>query len=283
MKLTAIMGVGTYYVPWTPYVLASTYFADEIVVVNGGLDINALSYCEYNIPLEKVSRDISNLDVDDKIVEVTDFSLGDLKHRTILTTQYDADQNDLKEWYDLRGLSATLATEVAQERGANVILYVQSDQPLYKNAMKIKDQKKSFMFYQYEFAGDIYHLADPGPDSPYDDAAFTFFPSKRNWFYGGCAPVIKGPRKHSQYNCAHLRHANPRELTEKECFEHFYGRLWFRYFTNEGFMGPQLDKRAKDSANTLLKDVWHRTIPSDIPPPEVCKLGPSRYIEEVIK
>jgi len=283
MKLTAIMGVGTYYVHWTPYVIASVYFCDEIVIVNGGLDMKNPDICEYNIPLERVSRDINALDVCGKILEVIDFSLDDLRHRHTLMTQYEANQKKPQYWYDPRGLNATLAAEIAYERGADLILYVQSDQPVYQNAMTLKERPpQSLMFYQREFAGDIYHLADPSPISPYDDAAFTFYPSSDNWFYGGCAPVIKGERLLSGLKCAHLRHANPAGTTEKERFEHFYGRLWFRYWTNEGLEGKALEERAKRDAETLLKDVWNNCRPANVQAPEVCYLGPGHYIAEVI-
>ena len=282
MKLIAIMGVGTYYVPWTPHVIASVYFCDEIVIVNGGMDPKNPDPIEYNIPLEKVSRDISDLDVEGKVHEITDFALDDAKHKALLMTQYEANRTKPDRWYDNRGLNATLATEKANELTADMILYVQSDQPVYRNVIPIKNSIISWMFYQYEFAGDVYHLASPGPNSPYDDAAFTYFAHEKNWYFGGCAPVIEGSRRRSAYKCAHLRHANPSGITDKEKYEHIYGRLWFRYYTNEGMFGDELEERAHEEAKNHLETIWSHTIISDVQPPEVCSLGPGRYIEEVI-
>ncbi|GAH20690.1 unnamed protein product, partial [marine sediment metagenome] len=178
-KLTAIVTAGTYYSPWFPYGLASFYFCDEIVFVNGGYDLSDPREEEYNIPLEQLSRDVSRLDIEGKIVEITGFTMDDLKHRGVLATQK---QHPEGRWYDMRGVGGTLANEVAVERGASRILKFDSDQVGYRSAMKVYEDKRSLTLKQYEFRGDVFHLDVPGPSSPWNDSVFTYSASERDYY-----------------------------------------------------------------------------------------------------
>lgn len=278
MKLTGILACGTYFSPWTPYGLASFYFCDEIIVVNGGYDIENFDMKEYNIPLKQVSRDIEELDVQGKIVEVTGFTIDDLKHKATIARQHDKLP---KEWYDLRGLNITLANEIAVERGADMILKWDSDQTGYSNAVKVRDYNTGLVLKQFEFVGDVHHLAVPPPTSPFNDSIFSYIAKEGQWYYGGMAPVINASREFFEDGwCAHLRHANPLHLSEEQKFAHFYGRMWFRYFTNNGLLGDELHEAAKANAENLLQQEGK---PSDVPPPEVCLTNPLTYIEEMIE
>jgi len=286
MKLTGIMTCGTYYSPWTPYCIASIYpICSEIIVTNGGFDLRDPKRNEFNIPLEKVSRDISDLDIYGKIYEWIGWTLADLKHKLILSTEKD--HPPIPFWGDLRGIGLTLALEKAIERGADLILKIDSDQVCYANCIQYKDDLRngrvsSVIFKQYEFAPDIYHLAVPQPDSFYNDSVYSFRAHPDDFFGGGGAPVIHSNRVPCEkYWCTHLRGANPLDLSESEKFNHFYGRCWFRYYTNEGLWGEELRDKASSSANSMLGAKGEK---SSIPPPEVfLHSSPREYIEEVIK
>lgn len=279
MKLTGIVAVGTYHCPWFKYGLASFYFCDEIIVVNGGYDLKQPDLDEYNIPLEQVSRDISELDVEGKVFEWTDWTLDDLKGRLVLATQI---KHEALNWADLRGINLTLASMKACERGADWILKWDSDQVGYRNCIGFAANLTSRTFKQYEFVSDIWHLADPPPDSPYNDSVYSFKADMSNFFGGGGAPAILGPRVPSyRYECAHLRSANPTELSLTGKFEHFFGRIFFRLFTNEyGTFNLKLHDRAVADAKAMLRAGGGP--PSTIAPPEACMMGPEKYIEEVI-
>ena len=280
MKLTGIITIGTFYCPWFPYGLASFYFCDEIIVVNGGFDLKSPQKSEFNIPLKQVSRDISDLDVDGKVYEWTGWTLKDLKHPLILATEKIHPPTPL--WVDMRGLGLTLALEKAVERGADWILKWDSDQVGYKNTVLLtQDLLDGYLFKQHEFAPNVYHLADPQPDSPFNDTVYTFKADPQDFFGGGGAPHIRTHRKPSvRYWCAHLRSANPIDLSISEKYDHFYGRCWFRLYTNQGLWGKELQDKSSASANAML---GIKGKPSPIPPPEVCKMKPLEYIEEVIK
>jgi len=276
MKLTAILACGTYYSPWTSYALASFYFCDEIIVVNGGYDIKRPDPDIYNVPLKKVTDDIKKIDVCNKIIEITNFTVDDLERKAKIGLQAKHPDGD---WFDLRGLNITLANEIAVKRGADMILKFDSDQVGYENAINVFGKTEGLIFRQYEFVGDVFHLADPGPDSPFNDSVFTYEAKPGQWYYGGMAPVIYSPRRF--YNnawCAHLRHANPLHLSREEKLEHFYGRCWFRYLTNEGLWGKELIEKALSSALHLLELEGK---PSTVPPPEVTLRDPFEYVEEV--
>ena len=283
MKLTGIVTVGTYNSPWFSYGLASFYFCDEIVVTNGGYDLKKREG-KYNIPLKQVSKDISDLDVDGKVFEWKGWTIKDLKTKLVLATEKDHPPTSY--WADMRGIGLTLAVEKAFERGADWILKWDSDQVGYSNCMDFKKNPRSVIFNQWEFGGDVYHLAQPGPDSPFNDSVYTFKPQLNDFFGGGGAPAIHSDRVPCEDHwCAHLRRANPVDLSREQKLEHFYGRSSFRFFTNEGLRGIELDERAKSTAlDTLhVTSIASTAKPSTVKPPEVCEMKPSEYIEEVIK
>jgi hypothetical protein len=231
---------------------------------------------EYNIPLPQVTRDIANLDVKGKIVEIKDFSINSLRHKAVLATEKSHPSGD---WFDMRGLGLTLATEKAFDFGANWILKWDSDQCCYKNAIGVKGLGLSVYLHQYEFVGDIYHMADP-PPLPYNDSCFTYPSSREDWYIGGGGPIMRDFRMPSpSHNCAHLRNAAPPGLSEDERFKYFFQRQWFHIRTNSGLEGNELRKRADESAEHMMQLMGK---PSDVPPPEVTVTNPLKYIEEVI-
>lgn len=282
MKTAVIMSIGTYYCPWFPHCLVSTYnIGDLIVVVNAGFDIKSPDPKEYEVPLERVSRDISELDVKGKVMEVTDFSR--LRHKYPLITQKLANQLKIERWYDTRGMGITLAGDIAFDEGASMILRMDTDQVCYRDALGLGDVKEAISLYQYEFWGDVYHLADPGPYSPYNDAPYFYPPHEDDWCIGAGSPMIKATRKPcSDFHAAHLRWANPQGLTEEEKFQHFRDRAIFRLWTNEyGQFTDDLFKRAEDEARSIMQRAGKS---SEVPPPEVCVHERDtllEYIEEV--
>lgn len=282
MRTAVIMGCGTYYSPWTPYTIASTYaITDVMVIVNAGLDVRNPSLDESEIPLDQVTRDISELDVEVKITEVTD--LSGLRRKLPLMSQKIANELKPERWYDLRGRNYTMASEIACELGANMVLRVDTDEVCYRDALGIRGRTDGLVLYQYEFQGDLFHLADPGPESPYNDSIEYYKISERDWYFGGRAPVIHSTMKNCpDMHCAHLRFANPIDASEKEKYRHFRDRAFFSLWTNEfGSFSPELEKRAHEVALDLLKKVGK---PTDISPPEACLLEREflrEYIEEV--
>jgi len=292
MKLAAILTVGTYYSPWTPFTIASIYpICDFIVVVNGGYDLKNPNKNEYNIPLEKVTKNIVSLDNRGKIIEVKDFTIEDIEHKAPLMTQAEASKQGMAEtgailvwrgnWFDMRGLGLTLANEIAVKKGASMILKIDSDQVCYKDTIELRTEPRGLILHQYEFLGDVFHLAEPPPASPWNDSVFTYLAKHGQYYGGGGAPAIFTEREPtSKYHCSHLRYANPPFSSDQEKFEHFFGRLWFAYFTNEGLWGEDLKRRADHGARELLKRIGK---PSDVPPPEVCLSDPLTYTEETKK
>lgn len=279
MKLTGIVSIGTYYSPWFPYGLASFYFCDLIVVTNGGYDMEKPKKNEYNVPLEQVSKDISDLDIDGKVIELTGWTLDDLKTKLVLGTEKEHPPTPF--WADMRGIGLTLALEKAMERGAVWILKWDSDQAGYSNCISFKKDLRSVIFKQFEFSRDIYHLSVPPPDSVFNDSVYSFKAHRNSFFGGGGAPAIYSNRVPCEdYWCAHLRSANPVNLDLEMKYAHLYGRSWFRHFTNQGIWGKELEDRAKASAeSTLGVDATE----SRVNPPEVCEMKPIDYIREVIK
>jgi len=292
MKLAGILTVGTYYSPWIPYTIASIYqICDFMVIVNGGYDIKNPNKNEYNIPLEKVIKDIASLDIKGKIIEIKGFTVEDIEHKAPLMTQAEASKQGMVQtgailvwrgnWFDMRGLGLTLANETAVKRGANMILKIDSDQVCYRDVLSFRAETGGLIFHQYEFLGDVFHLAEPPPASPYNDSVFSYLAKRGQYYGGGGAPAIFTEREPtSKYHCAHLRYANPLFSSNHEKFEHFFGRLWFAYYTNEGLWGEELKRRAEHGARELLKRTGK---PSNVAPPDVCLLDPISYIEETKK
>lgn len=226
---------------------------------------------EYSVPLERVTRDIEALDVDSKVVEVKGFSIDDLGHKFVVATQRRADSEGLDEWFDVRGLNITLANEIAVAMGATDILKIDSDQVCYadvtaknhdiviggEHPFNLKQESNGCIFHQTEFVGDCgvgleNYLYSPKPSNVYNDSVFTYRASASDYYLGGGGPMV-GPRENTdRYHCAHLRHANPAWLSREEKLEHFYGRFWFRYLTNDGLWGDELEVAARRSAIEML-------------------------------
>lgn len=279
MKTATIMCCGSYYSPWFPYTVASTYaVSDFMVVVNAGFDFENPSVDVNDVPLKQVTEDIRNLDIENKIIEVTDVSR--VKHKLPLICQKEANDQKIVDWYDLRGRNMTLASEVAYDNGAKMVIRIDTDQVCYKDVMKVKGRKEAMTFYQYEFEGDIYHLGWPGPSSPFNDSVYYYRIFKEDWYVGGLAPVIHHSRKPCHViHCAHLRHANPIELSEEEKYKHFRDRNLFHLWTNfYGVFTDDLLKKADQYARALLTKKGR---PSNVPPPEACLMRPIDYIKEL--
>lgn len=279
-KKIGITTIGTYYSPWFPYTIASIYnHVDEIVVVNGGFDLSSPKRDVFNIPLKKASNDIKHLDVDNKIFELQSPTLEEIRHKAEVTTQFDANRRKKDEgWWDVRGVNMTLAQESAVELGAKWILKIDSDQVCYAGVGKIKNIKKGLIFYQNEFIGDVMHLADPGPNSPYNDSVFIYEAKPKGFYHGGGSPAVFADREFTdKIHCAHLRYANPQHLTYEEKYNHFFGRAWWFKFTGEGLWGRILTNMAHFTAiNTFNMDKRE----SDVAPPGVCSYrDPRDYIE----
>lgn len=280
--LVGIITSGTYFCPWFPYGLASFYFCDKIVVTNGGFDLKNPDPKEFNVPLEEITRAISELDIHGKVVEWRDWSLRDLQHKMMLSTEKGHPQGIT--WADMRGVGLTLAIEKAQALGATWILKWDSDQVGYEDCRELKNNLRSVTFHQHEFVGTEFKLADPPPDSPYNDSIFSFKAHPDNFFGGGGVPalssVLRDPRHATDdYHCAHLRYANPSELSVEKQFKHFYGRAWFSKHTNEGLWGEELYNKATSTAEDLMNKKGKGTVA----PPEACLLSASKlkeYIEE---
>jgi hypothetical protein len=265
--IVGILACGTYYSPWTPYTLKSIYnICDKIVVVNGGYDMKKPDLSVYNVPLEKVSEDIRNIDVDGKIVEITGFTTADVKRGFKLGMQHEGQNRN--DWYDMRGLNLTLANEKAVELGAHKILKVDSDQVLFDECKKLRWMNNA-MLYQHEVSVDAFHLGTTQPSSPYNDSVFMYDAKPGQFYGGGGGPDISADRTECMLRCIHARRANPPGLTDDERFEHFNGRLWFSLLTNHGGTFEQLDEMAGHHASAALKKDTAGLPPFD--PPECIK------------
>jgi len=279
MKLASILTIGTYYSPWLPYNIASVYkYVDQIVVVNAGYDLNKPDSKVYNIPVKQASEDIKELDVNGKILEV---HIGDCD--APVTTQY-AINKGLAAGTDIRGITITLASRKACELGAEWILKTDSDQVLYDDIKNFRNDLKSYMFYQYEFTQDVYHMVSARPDSPYNDSVFTYIPHPHDTFTPCGSPAIVNDARQPtpNYHVAHLRSANPIEYTREQSINHFKDRLSFSYFTN--VYGDWVEPVFIDALNTAEHMVLNPGVaPSEVPPPEVTKLSRDKLREYVAK
>lgn len=291
MKIISIISIGTFWSPWFPYTVASVYnISDEIIIANSGFSMDNPNP-KVLVPLERVSTEIKRLDINGKITELKNIDPNKLEHKMELITQYEADHtgrahND--DWCDPRGFGITAANEEANRRNPDWILKIDTDQACFKDVENLRKylEKPTFTgltFYQYEFAQDIYHLSNPGPDSEYNDSVFVYLPVKGQYYGGGMGPCLMLPGQDRTFfpyiHAAHLRYANPTYLTDEEKFQHFYGRKWFSDYTNViGKFGSELNEYAKLRALETLKNPSVK--PANVPPPEVTLLkDPLEYIK----
>jgi hypothetical protein len=251
---------------------------DEIIVYNGGFNLKNPNVNEYNVPVPEISRDISELDIYGKILEYTGWTKADdhihtdFELHTCNRTAKPGQQN----WYSANGLATTLANQKACERGANWILRVDCDQILYEDGRRIKGDlaDRDWMWCQYEFAGDIYHLRHPPPATVFNDSVFTHIAHKEDYYGGQGAPHIQSPRTFTyDLHCGHFRVANPLELSYEERLKHFRDRAFTHlYYMNyvDFSEAEHMWKLADDNAHNLLdRPDWR---PADVLPPEVTLL-----------
>jgi hypothetical protein len=237
----------------------------------------------------EITRDISNLDPDGKIFEFTGWTQADDKYHQDFKFHgciKDSEPNEQK-WYTANGLAATLANQKACERGANWILRLDCDQILYEDSKRIKGDMadKDWMWCQYEFAGDIYHLRDPGPATPFNDSVFTHIAHAEDYYGGQGAPHIQSLRQFTyDLHCGHFRVANPLELTYEEKFKHLRDRAYTHlYYMNYSDFSntDEMNRIAADTAHSQLDTPNWR--PSDVKPPEVCLLKRKELREYMIE
>jgi hypothetical protein len=285
------MSIGTFYSPWFPYTVASVYnVSDEVVISNCGYDLN-YPQKDVLVPLAQVTKDIKRLDINHKITELTRISPLGLFTKLELMTQKEGNRYKNEYWADPRGIGLTAANEEAVRREANWIIKIDTDQAAYKDIYKLRHflhvfPSNGLKFRQYEFAGDVggtkHYFTSPLP-SPYEDSIFVYKAIHGQYFGGAGSPSLHLPGQDrintDVFHAAHLRSANPIWLTEEQKFQHFYGRCWFRNYTNKyARFGPELDKQSKDDAYRLL-DNGNKKL-TDCAPPEVCMYqDPLQYIK----
>ncbi len=298
MKLTAITCIGGYWCPWFPYSLASVYnHVDEIIVANQGYNIDShAGKNDFMVsvgPLERASNVIKRLDVNGKIIELTDIDPTKLIHAYPMGTLKDCKDGN---WYDMRGLNFTAANEYAAQHGADWILMAGSDGVAYADLKGIKEEIGTYSFHRNEFAGDVggeaSYLHDVYMDTMYSDTIDTFVADLYTWFSDGGA--ISGHRSipakdgntsdtHARkptdrFNMGHMRFSNPAWLSPEEKFEHFYGRYVFGMYTHEyGSFSKELFEAAAKKAQAMLEAPKK---PDPVKPPEVCLYrDPLEYIK----
>lgn len=262
MKFTAIIGVGSCYYVWFPYTIASIYNAvDEIVVVNGGIDINSSeSPTEFNIPLKEVTRDIQKLDIDGKIIEIKGFTVNDV--HTKLPFFEGPNKLRGKEYqdkcYDCMGFNATLAHETAIKKGADLILSVDADHVCYPEVEHVRNAGP-VVFQAYEFLLDEDHLCYPRLEhEAYHGGAFTYYPKMGEYFtFFKCRNDLTCNIVPSNYRNAHYRWAAPSWFSQDELFEYFYHKNIYHIWTNYEYSripwGSQLKRKAREVAQQFLK------------------------------
>jgi hypothetical protein len=291
MKIIGITSIGTFYSPWFPYTIASIYnICDEIVISNIGFNMNNPQPYQL-VPLAKVTEEIKRIDVNHKIVELKNFHLDKLSTKLTLMTQKEANDTNAERWFDIRGVGATAANEEAIRRKADWILKTDTDQACYKDLSNLRHFLHVFpanglKFRQYEFCGDIggteFYETVP-PPGPYNDSVFIYKAYPGQYYAGGMAPVLNLPYEDrlstDVFHAAHLRMCNPIWLTDKEKYEHFYGRAWFRNYTNNyGKFCNELNEQSKKDAYHWLEN-GHQKL-TDIKPPGVCFYkDPLEYIK----
>jgi len=248
--------------PWFPYTLASIYHAvDKIVVTNGGYNWDTPREEVYNVPSERITKYIKQLDIRGKVVELRNWTVNDLKCKMVFMTQKKA--NEIRDrigkepvWGDIRSVGLQLSFEKAFELGASKILRIDDDQIVYPEEAKLLRELPPVLCYQYELVGSYpWRMSDPPPATPWNDAPYTFnVTGLERVVHGGSACSASSSRVYTdKVHALHLRYANPIDATDEEKYEHFYKRCLFRLYTNVfGKINNRLIEQASMEAKSLL-------------------------------
>lgn len=286
VKLVAITAVGTFGYPWLQHAVAAIYnIVDEIVVVNAGFSDD---FSRDDVPLERESKAIKEIDVNGKIFETSDVYWG--------RPAEGVDVNEPRAYWGVRsdadGVAArnfTIANRIALDRGAEWILRVCADQVFYENARLIpqyiaKHPSCGYQFLEHDgWALDIYHRFKDA-ESIVSDGALLYRTTPGDCHIGGCAPMIQ-PQTLAEgvedICTAHFRDAYP-DWTIDKIKEEVHKKMWKRWHMN---LRKKASQQEIEMTATEKEKLWWKSIEEEresakIPPPLICKTGSLKYIRE---
>lgn len=289
INIVASTCIGTFTSPWLEYAIASIYnIVDEVIVVNGGYDINNPSV--NNKKLERESKAIKEIDINGKITEV----LGDWK-----LVKY---ANPETETVAARNMS--MGVQVAYYRNPDAILEIKCDQVFYPTAKRIPyldlNQHSGYQFWEYTyFIGNLFQVFNEIKPRGCDDGARLFRPSETDYYNGQGQPIIRAEQFCVDFiQTGHLKLVYPDKYTKEEKLQFAYERAWGHLMcqnsigehavnVKEGrkLTLEEIDKMARDAAKGVVNA---KGIPlhlvndprSPKEPPPICLFkDPVKYIK----
>ena len=223
MKIIGVTCCGAYE-SWLKWTVASIYnMVDEIIVINGGIDINDPDGPD-NIPLAREIRQLKDIDVEQKITQIK--------------PSWDKVKFAKKETCEAgRGRNISLAFQYAYAAGADWIYKLDSDQIVHNITREnLDDLSESgdrlgitgYRFAEYADFFRRYDRAQALPDNFTDDGSLFFKANKQAWATGQGSPVhYSDQREIHDLRTFHMRRINPPDLNEYIYhYKRFYYHLW---------------------------------------------------------
>lgn len=291
MKIIGVTTTGSYE-SWTKWSIASIYNSvDEIIVINGGIDINDPDGPD-NIPLQRELKQLKEIDIKNKIQQIK----PDWKNVKFAK----------KESCEAgRGRNISLAFQYAYKAGADWIYKLDSDQ-IAENITKgeLDDLAEAgdrlgisgYRFAEYADFFREYDKAQALPDNFTDDGSLFFKANKQAWATGQGSPVhYCDQREVHDLRTFHMRRIHPPDLNEhtyhyRRFFYHTFGPNSIMELPDNKKLGRKLiheeiTKMAKAQTKSLMNSKGHDRFyfnSEKFPPgkPLVVKMGCKNYIKK---
>jgi len=291
MKIIGVTTCGAYE-SWTQWTIASIYnIVDEIIVINGGIDVNDPDGPD-NIPLTREVRQLKDIDIEQKITQIK--------------PHWDKVKFAKKESCEAgRGRNISLAFQYAYAAGADWIYKLDSDQ-LVDNITReeLNDLSEAgnrlgisgYRFAEYADFFRVYDRAQALPDNFTDDGSLFFKANKQAWATGQGSPVhYSDQREIHDLRTFHMRRIHPPDLNE---YIYHYKRFYYHLFGPNSIMElgenktlgrklthAEITKKAKAQTKSLMTSEGHlRTHfnSEKFPPykPKVVEIGCKKYIKK---
>ncbi len=291
MKIIGVSTCGSYE-SWAKWAIASLYnIVDEIIVINGGIDVNDPDGPD-NIPLTREVRQLKEIDVKQKITQIK--------------PSWDKVKFAKKETCEAgRGRNISLAFQYAYAAGADWIYKIDADQ-LVDNITReeLNDLSEAgnrlgisgYRFAEYADFFRVYDKAQALPNNFTDDGSLFFKANKQAWATGQGSPVNYCDQKEiHDLRTFHMRRIHPPDLNEyiyhyKRFYYHLFGPNSIMELGENKTLGRKLThdeivKKAKEQTKSLMSSQGHlrdHFKSEKFPPgkPKVVIMGCKKYIKK---
>lgn len=295
--IVATVSIGTFWQPWLPYGIASIYnLVDKIVITNSGY--NFPFFNKDNVPLEELGEMIKEIDCNGKIEEIKGIEFSEWERKLDPAVSKQEPFRFTKANTGIRALGTSACVNIVVEKyKPEHILHFDSDQVFFNNLKNITEYKgKGCQFWLIQaYSVSPWHCTKEHVDASFSDGPHFFKTDDISsdypvYFYGEGAFMNATQEEFDKTWVAHFRETYPYKKGERIDRNKLFNLTFRRhllYYVDLNRLQQQnktLEEIVAQAYNTVAKKVYEypmdKLIPAPQSPPEVCEIGPEKYIKE---